>query len=236
MSLEIFDELADWWISKHTLAKNPAIETAIVSALLELGIIGEDETILSRRIVQDWQESEDVYSAVVAVDTEGPSHVRTVLLAAYAVITPPPLPIDERIAIWQKRIEKLGEVGVTIPHWFLIWKGTIYTDYPPHNLFQYLEENTLTNDETNLMASSLAKTLVGLAKLKLNPLALSHSLRTDSLQVFYCGMGFDAGDSGSVSSDQLLKDYESELFAQLPESFVMDYKKEKHDLSLKEVS
>jgi len=48
---------------------------------------------------------------------------------------------------------------------------------------------------------------------------LAHSLRTNSLQVYYCGLGFNIGGSTSESPGKLIDSYEKEIMPLFPEYF-----------------
>lgn len=225
MGENIFFDLAEWWLSEHASRKELPFEKAFQTALTFLGIKENGEVVISKRVLQDWYaDSEETYTSVVAIDLGDEVRVRTVMIAAYAIVTPPGIPIEERINIWKTRTEKLINAGVTVPEWYLTWKGTIYTQYPHLDLVEYIKRKDLVISEVKELAESLSTTLRGLASLSLQPLGLPYRLRTDSFRVYFCGMGFDVGESTDIPASELLMKYEDMILPYLSEIFIKLYK------------
>lgn len=222
MSENIFEELAEWWnLSRN---RDTPYEKALLASLLELGIMNKGETLISKRVIQEWeQDSEETYNSIVGFDFESKDRTRSVMVAGYAIVTPPGIPIEERAQIWRKRAENLSNNGVKIPTWYLVWKGTIYTFYPHFNIVEYTNNFKLEDLEISQIAQGLREIFKGLSKLSLIPLGLPYSLRTDSLSIYYCGMGFDIGESSGASSNDLIKTYEEDLLPHLPDSIKQAY-------------
>lgn len=224
MANDIFGELVDWWKENNGQVKHISFDQALLNSLISVGVMLPSESIANREVILDWhQDSEETYESIVSIDIENQERVRTVLIAGYAVVTPPGIPIEEVAEIWRKRGNKLSSKGVNLPKWFLVWRGTIYVYYPPYNLTEYLNDFKLDNIENLELAQSLRKTLKALADLSIQPLGLTHSLRTNGLEVYFCGMGFNVGESIAETSDKLLEKFEKDVLRSLPESFRASY-------------
>jgi len=165
MSDDIFGDLAEWWLHEsHSREKDLPAEEVLVAALQALGIMREDELILSRRVISDWHpKTEETYESIVAIDFENVCGARTEMVVAYAIVTLPGMPIEERMRVWVERAKRLAGAGINVPIWHLAWRGTIYARYPPHNLVDYLRDYGLDDVDSTRLAESLLRTLGGLA-------------------------------------------------------------------------
>ncbi len=225
MAEDVFGELGEWWLHNHASSKDLPMDKAFRASLSYLGIMKDGEHVLSKRILKEWYpDSDETYMTLGEIDFESSDRVRTELIAAYAVVTPPGIPIAERIEIWGERAEKMRQAQVSIPDWFLVWRGTIFTRHPHLDLVEYLTKTDVDGMDQNDLALSLSKTLKGLASLSLEPLGFPYRLRTDNFNVFFCGMGFDVGESTGVSPEKLLVNYEQQILPHLPPKFVLKYK------------
>ena len=216
----LFDEIIDWWCSENSLHKTSSLnETKIVDALKSLGIQKENETLISKEIITDWyQNSEDTYLTIGKIALESQSTIRTLNIAGYAVVTPPGISLEDRIEIWESRSKELRGAGINIPEWYLVWNNTIYTYYPHLSLIDFLSKDL--NDYILVdFAKELKDILVKLISLNIAPLNLPYAFRTNSLQVFYCGMGFDIGNILDSDSVPFLGDFEKELLPHFSDKF-----------------
>ncbi len=224
MTNNAVEDFGNWWIAEKVSSKNLDISKASNAALRELGVLFPDEVIVSERTLEDWhQDSEETYNSVFALDIENQERVRSVIISAYAIVTPPGIPINDRLIIWQERANRLVQAGVSTPKWLLIWKGTIYVNLPPHKLSDYLSDSRLTDDEIGELAKSLKQLLFRLSALSLNPLGLFYHLRTDGFLVYYCGMGFDVGEPDEIQDANKLREYELQVLPYLTDAFQKKY-------------
>ncbi len=218
------DDLGNWWIAEKASSKDLDVSKANNAALRELGVLFLDEVIVSERILADWhQDSEDTYNSVFALDIENQERIRSVIISAYAIVTPPGISINDRLIIWQERADMLARGGVLIPKWLLTWRGTIYINLPPHKLSDYVKEHQMTDNEIGELAVNLKQLFINLSTLSLNPLGLFHHLRTDSFSVYYCGMGFDVGEPDENKNVNKLSQYEQQVLPYLPDRFQKKY-------------
>jgi hypothetical protein len=222
----IFGDLIEWWRTQDVAADASDDADELTSAMRELGVMESVESIVSKEVVFDWkQESEDFYTSLVSIDLSGADRVRTVRIIARAVITPPLLPIETRIEEWERRMARLREAGLVVPRWYLIWHGTIYADYPPHQLTDFITRFPLDPYDLTTLTTSLVTSLRALASLSLTPLSLIESLRTDGMRVFYCGLGFDLGSATLQDPEGLLQEYEAQILSSCSDAFRSSYLK-----------
>lgn len=223
MAADLVEDIIEWWQSeygkKRGITHKKPLEI-LTYAFQELGIIHQDEVILSSHITKDWiQESEETFVSLVESDVKCDGHVRTTSTIAFAIVTPPGIPIENRVDEWQARADRLRNCGVNVPTWYLIWHGTIYAYWPHHSLSKYLEYD-LPNEDLHELAESLMVNFNGLGALALRPLGLLPSLRTNGYEVFYCGeLGFNTGISSRRKPEPMIKEYEREVLPYLPEKF-----------------
>lgn len=219
MSENIFDEFVDWWNTTNKRS-NVDYDKALRAALSSIGVLNANEKIIDREVVTDWQRaSDEIYESIVTLNIEGVTTTRTVMVAGYAVVTPPGISIEDRIDLWRKRYELLKLSGVNMPDWYLVWRGTIYVNVPTHKLGEYLRKYRIDPFEQYSLAENLYFLLNNLSKLSILPLGLYSSLRTDSFKVYYSGLGFDVGEPTTISPIELLERYELEVLPSFPDDF-----------------
>lgn len=217
MANNIFGEFVEWWIESNYRNKDLSEDSSFHASLVELGLIKSNWKIVKKNIIEDWyRDSEEFYTSIGSIDVEFDGDIQTKLLAAFAVVTPPVgISIEERIEIWRDRVDKISDVGVITPNWVLDWKGTIFLELPPHNLFEFFSDFTPSTVVKENLLTSLWNNLRALASLGLLPLDLVSNLRTDGLDVYYCGMGFDLGDTTNTQFEELIDEYENMIFPKL---------------------
>ena len=100
MAADLVEDIIEWWQSeygkKRGITHKKPLEI-LTYAFQELGIIHQDEVILSSHITKDWiQESEETFVSLVESDVKCDGHVRTTSTIAFAIVTPPGIPIENR--------------------------------------------------------------------------------------------------------------------------------------------
>ena len=68
-----------------------------------------------------------------------------------------------------------------------------------------------------------------MAETGVDPLGLKEDLRTDGLNIFYCGLGYDMGAVNPSSSDQEIEErlrvYEDVILKECEQNFINHYRK-----------
>lgn len=225
MAETIVDDLLDWWNFKKDEARvGYTKKDDLELALRVLNVISSEEMLESYEIEAEWfQESEEFFKSVCSFEITGKDKSRTLYVAAYAVITPPPLSIIDRIEGWRDNIMKLNDLGVQTPTWLLIWRGSIFTQHPPFLFSEYLENRDLDEVTLQDLAYSLKKSLQALARYSPVLLSLLSYLRTDGLSVYYCGFGFDLGGVTVTDFENNLSKLEGEVLLSAPAKFREKY-------------
>lgn len=224
---DLFQELVEWYNDQNQ-AELPLDQlNSLEVSLRSLGLVAKLEAIVDASVQSSWfQDSVETYSSTGVINIEDQHKVRSETIAAYALISPPPIDLESRAREWLARRNKMEKVGIPVPKWHLIWKATIFASYPPFSFDEFISSNELDQEEIDDFGRDLNGIIGGMAQLGVKPLNLMNNIRTNGLNLFYCGMGFDIGTPSTVVDQQqnqfLL---EASILDQLPQSIIDSYRR-----------